>query len=385
MTDPASALRPPTGDALAGVLVRWLMGPAGTVRQAVKRLLLALPAYAFVAGLLLVSARLGRVEPQSAWLMVGYLGAGAALFFALLRSGAVAHSADPSLVFPQLIFHVGAVALAYAFIENGRSLALQWLCIILVLDMRRLSSGQVRLATGLAIALLLGTVGLQWMHDGPRMRLAPELINVGMACVTLAVLLLVAAAGRRLQRQLAGQGAELAQAAEQMRALSVRDGLTQLYNRRHMQALLEEEAARHRRSGRPLSLAILDIDFFKRVNDRHGHGVGDAVLRDFALLAQGAADGGQAVARWGGEEFLLLMPETTPELGLQALERLRLAVRRHDWSAHAEGLAVSFSAGLCAHEAGQPLQHTLERADRALYRAKAEGRDRSVLSMEELA
>lgn len=376
MNAPPTALSRHAAQDRASLVARVLMGRAGPVQQGVKRLLITLPAYIFACGLVLISVRLGRLPPEAFWVLAAYLSSGAAVFYALLRSGVVARTSDPNLAYPQVLFHIGAVVVAYVFIATARGFALQWLCIILVFDMRRLSIAQVRVATIVAIVLLMATVAVQWFRLGPRMHLASELINVGMASVTLPLLLFVAKSARRLRRQLGEQRAELAQALAQMRALSVRDGLTKLYTRRHMLTLLDEEVARQKRVGEPFCVALLDIDHFKKVNDCHGHVVGDSVLRQFALILQGVADGGQAIGRWGGEEFLVLIPATPSDQGLKVLERLRLAVVRHDWTTLAPGLALSFSAGLCEHQSTRPIQQTLEQADRALYGAKAQGRNR---------
>ena len=120
---------------------------------------------------------------------------------------------------------------------------------------------------------------------------------------------------------------------------------------------------------------VLDIDFFKRVNDQHGHAIGDVVLREVSRLAQGAIGPTHALARWGGEEFLLLMPETPLSAALDTLEAVRRAISGHNWGQHARGLRVTLSAGACEHDNGLNLSPTLERADRALYQAKHGGRD----------
>ena len=135
---------------------------------------------------------------------------------------------------------------------------------------------------------------------------------------------------------------------------------------------------RQSRKGGVFSVAILDIDHFKRINDRHGHAVGDAVLRDFSKRLRRAIRECDVVARWGGEEFLVLMPGTGRPQALLALERMRAKVVKHDWSQHAPGLAVRFSAGVAQHTGAELLNRTLEQADLALYQAKSAGRDRAV-------
>jgi diguanylate cyclase (GGDEF)-like protein len=172
------------------------------------------------------------------------------------------------------------------------------------------------------------------------------------------------------------QKAELAGVLTQLEFLSRRDALTGAFNRRHMTTLLDEEHKRQRRTGRPMAIAMLDIDWFKQVNDRHGHAAGDSVLKQLTQAAGAALRQTDVLARWGGEEFLLLMPETTLAQALVVAERAREQVRRCDWSQVASGLAVSISCGVSEHAGDRPLAQTLERADAALYRAKQEGRNR---------
>lgn len=164
-----------------------------------------------------------------------------------------------------------------------------------------------------------------------------------------------------------------------MQELSIHDGLTTLYNRQYMLDLLDSEMKRQKRNGRPFSLALLDIDQFKQVNDRFGHAVGDKVLSEFARLANEAIGAADTLARWGGEEFLLLMPEHDPAQALQTLEAIRDAVAQYNWARLHEGLAVSYSAGITQQRAKDELKDTLERADRGLRQANQQGKAQLVV------
>jgi diguanylate cyclase (GGDEF)-like protein len=163
--------------------------------------------------------------------------------------------------------------------------------------------------------------------------------------------------------------------AQTLEADTRRDPLTGLGNRRaldhHLPALLRESAA----IGRPVTLAILDLDHFKQINDRHGHLVGDRVLVATAQLMRECVRQADLVARIGGEEFLAVLPDADESAAREACERIRLRVAGHDWQAVAPGLAVTLSAGLAS---APPYDDTAlaTRADQALYRAKAQGRNR---------
>jgi diguanylate cyclase (GGDEF)-like protein len=163
--------------------------------------------------------------------------------------------------------------------------------------------------------------------------------------------------------------------------LSHHDALTGLLNRRAIEYLLDREDQRLQRFGDPYSVLLIDIDHFKRINDRLGHAAGDAVLCAVARTLQIKAREVDRVARYGGEEFCVLLPHTLHEGALQAAERLREAVAQTSIPWNDELISVSISTGLaCAAEAGESLQSLLTRTDEALYQAKGEGRNRVVAS-----
>lgn len=168
----------------------------------------------------------------------------------------------------------------------------------------------------------------------------------------------------------------LRQQTEDFERLAHEDPLTGLPNRRRFDEALAHEFARSRRSGEPWSLAMIDIDHFKQVNDRYSHAVGDAALRAVAGVLRTCDRGMDTVARLGGEEFALLMPHTTTEQAVGVCERLREAVRSHDCGGIAPGLAVTISIGVAAWPEHADAAAVMEAADAALYRAKAGGRDR---------
>lgn len=176
--------------------------------------------------------------------------------------------------------------------------------------------------------------------------------------------------------ELAQAHAELARANEELQGLAHRDALTGLHNRRWLQARLEDELARQRRSCQPLALLLLDVDHFKHVNDTLGHAEGDNVLKGVARCLQAGSRATDAAARFGGEEFVVLLPDTPLEGALAVAEKLRAAV------AQAPGMplpvTISIGVAMALPGDGRAAAALLERADRALYAAKAAGRNRVV-------
>jgi len=161
----------------------------------------------------------------------------------------------------------------------------------------------------------------------------------------------------------------------QLEDLASTDELTGLYNRRHFLRRAEAELSRLR-VGHQSGLALIDLDHFKRINDLHGHAMGDRVLQTFASVARSCLRDGDILARYGGEEFVLLLPHTDAEQFSACCERLREAfATAQPLDVHLQAGHLSLSVGLTLLNAGDDLDESLQRADEALYRAKDNGRN----------
>jgi diguanylate cyclase (GGDEF)-like protein len=154
------------------------------------------------------------------------------------------------------------------------------------------------------------------------------------------------------------------------------DVLTGLHNRRHAEFALPLLVEGARMAGQVISIAALDVDHFKRINDSHGHAVGDAVLQQLAQLLRHRLRSADLMARIGGEEFLAVLVGIAPQQAAEICERLRLAVAEHDWAAITPGLAVRISVGIAGGAPPLQADNLLNRADHALYAAKRSGRNR---------
>lgn len=163
----------------------------------------------------------------------------------------------------------------------------------------------------------------------------------------------------------------------ELTVLAETDSLTGALNRRKLLALASEEYRRFRRYGRPFSVAVMDLDFFKRVNDNHGHQIGDQVLAEFGRLALAEKRNTDRLGRLGGEEFALLLPETTEALAYHLGERLRQQLECSDSIRALVGYPVTLSIGIATvADTETGFGDLLRRADAALYRAKQNGRNR---------
>ena len=158
---------------------------------------------------------------------------------------------------------------------------------------------------------------------------------------------------------------------------SITDGLTGLNNHRHFQDELLRAFEEAERYERPLSLALIDIDFFKKINDTYGHAAGDEVLREVSNLFTSSTRAADIAARYGGEEFTVLMPETDLDDSVQVAEKIRALIEEHTFNTEAGQIPVTVSIGVATYPRSrlQSARELIEAADRALYRAKRSGRN----------
>ena len=198
---------------------------------------------------------------------------------------------------------------------------------------------------------------------------ADNMVLMAIGAVMIALLFAAVASAARAH----GHALSL---AEELHELATTDMLTGLPNRRQLMAQMETEIRRAGRSGRPLSLALLDVDRFKAINDRHGHPTGDAVLQAISEELRRVTRGGDVLGRFGGEEFAVLMPDTGLAKARLAGERLRAAIAKRV-IAFPDGTSgrVTVSAGVALLAGDEGCDHLISRADSALYEAKADGRN----------
>lgn len=356
----------------------WLLGHQPAVRAAVLDVLSAIVTYVVASFLLGIGSARGVIPTWISASLIGAFVVAWGTIFGLVRSGWSQRLADPHLTFVRVFVDMGAMTLAHAFIPIVRGATLQLLCAMLAFYMGRLNQRQILGTSLFAVCLMVAALLGLWLTQPENIVLSVEILNLAMCSVLLPIAGFVGGEVYRIYQRSATQRDQLRLTLTQLSHLSTRDSLTDLTNRRHMLSLLEEEVRRQRRNGQTFSIALIDIDLFKLINDTHGHPVGDQVLKGFASLAKQTIGAADTLARWGGEEFLLLLPIDNLEQASDALNRLHEAVRRHDWTQYAPDLRLTFSAGLAEHAQHEALDALLERADRALYRAKQLGRDRSV-------
>jgi diguanylate cyclase (GGDEF)-like protein len=373
---------------------------AATARQG--RILACLVVGLIGAALLALPLTLALPEPRAAFLAVSV---GLVLFLGIvrvLRSGRVLLASVLILATYLLVLVLGVVASGR--INNGP----QFVALAVTMAGATLGVRQVMVTLACSLGTLGGLYALD-VHTGDQIVHVSGLIVYAavMCAVTAVVSAVTGSAVRRaldaendarlhsdrlaaelrevnhsLEQRVGERTVELELAlsnqtalASELAELTVRDPLTGLHNRRHMDAELVrmfEEAVRYER---PMCLAFLDLDSFKSVNDRFGHDTGDEVLRRVAQILVECTRGADLVARYGGEELALVMPDTTLAAAVEACERIRLAIMQAPWDDVAPGLVVTGSLGVCDERGHDTVWHLLRCADQRLYAAKAAGRN----------
>lgn len=214
--------------------------------------------------------------------------------------------------------------------------------------------------------------------------LANGLAAVGIGAGVMVVLWHAEGRNLRLRERLHRQQDLLEATNRELAQLASFDTLTGLANRRALQIMLDHEVAQMRRTGHPTTLLLLDIDDFKPVNDHHGHPVGDALLQALAAQLSGRVREADTVSRWGGEEFLILLPRTDLDGGRRLAEQLRAALAGHVFVIGDARLRLTASIGVAAVDVAreEPVVDAYRAVDDALYRAKAAGKDRVEVAAE---
>lgn len=303
---------------------------------------------------------------------------GAVVPYCLVRSGITRTWSDPALVVPQTLWACTALVVGYALVPVARAYNLQLLCVTLVfgfIDFRPQQCIVVgRVVIAMLVAAYVAAVGFEVDGFSPALEGLRLPASVGALAMMTLLSTNFARTRGRVEEATRALEATTVQINERLRV----DPLTGLWNRQHMQALLDQACLRHAERGAPFAVVLVDLDHFKQVNDTRGHRVGDEVLMNFARIARSVLRGTDLMARWGGEEFLLLLPDIeSDEQAVLTVQRLHTALVGQSLCAEPPALERTFSAGLARHRLGEPVAELVERADVALYRAKARGRART--------
>jgi diguanylate cyclase len=375
MGNAASAFLNPIAAELEGV------GPRSAtllrrVRQRRHTLAIQTMSYALGAAVLLIYAHAGTISlfVPAAFFLSGVTLIG--IFAVLSETQINDRFEDHFLTVYQVATHV-VIQLGFllAVPEIGYAF-LNVLFLIFAVASLRMTSYQAMMAWTLTTAGVAPIFILTRIPIGMPVETMPERVAAALCFITtIGQCAFVGLYGESLRKKLYRSGLKLKDAYRRIEEIAELDELTGSYNRRCIMRMLDEEIARSRRIEAPCSVALIDLDWFKRINDAYGHPTGDEVLRTFAITTFANIRTIDRFGRYGGEEFLLVLPDTSTDGAAQILERLREIIADLDWSAFSPGMRVTISAGVATLRPGETPDTFLARADSALYSAKARGRN----------
>jgi len=333
--------------------------------------------YVIDAGVLLLYAQAGTIP-----FMIGpaYAATGlTVIVLAILLSelGFNERFRDHYLVAPQSVVCM-TVALAFTYIApEAGGLFLCTLFIVFSFSSLRSTPRQTMMiwtvvTIGMAGLFLLTDKPISIPHGSYLERFTSMLVFI----LTIGRCMFLGIFSSSMKHSLYQSGLKLKEAYKRIEELAELDELTGSFNRRCIMRMLDEEIARAGRSGSACSIALIDLDWFKRINDAFGHPTGDEVLRTFAITMFANIRSVDRFGRYGGEEFLLVLPDMATDSAVRALDRLRAIIADLDWSAFSPGMKVTISAGVATLKPDEKPDTFLARADSALYAAKARGRNR---------
>jgi diguanylate cyclase (GGDEF)-like protein len=380
MSSVASPLPNPVTDSLEGVGRKPTAD--GLARRALHRRQvqgMAGISYVIDSFLLLIYAQVGAVP---AIIVPAYGACGLltiAANVALSESGFTERFKDHYFVTQQVLVST-TILLTFTYIAP--EVGVMFLCtLFVVFNFASLRSTPMQTAM-LWTAMALGVAGLFLLTDKP-ISIPHETYTERFATMSVFVLsigrcMFLGIYSSSMRQSLYEKGVALKKAYKRIEELAELDELTGSFNRRCIMRMLEEEISCAHRTGSSCSIALIDLDWFKRINDTYGHPTGDEVLRTFAISVFANIRSIDRFGRFGGEEFLLVLPGAPCEQAARIVDRLRAIIAELDWSAFSPGMRVTVSAGLATLRTDENPDAILARADRALYEAKAQGRNRIV-------
>lgn len=337
--------------------------------------------YLIDALVLLIYAQAGTIPStvSSAFAVCGLLSV--ACYMVLSETGFTERFKDHYFLAPQLIAST-AILLAFAYIAPD--VGMMFLCTLFVVFNFGSLRSTPRQTAIFWTAMALGLAGLFLFTDKPismpHGTYLERFATMSVFILTIGRCMFLGIFSSAMRQSLYQSGLKLKQAYKRIEELAELDELTGSFNRRCIMRMLDDEIARAHRSQTPCSIALIDLDWFKRINDAYGHPTGDEVLRTFAITVFANIRSFDRFGRYGGEEFLLVLPDTPDDSAANILDRLRVIIAGLDWSAFSPDMRVTISAGVATLRPDETEASLLVRADNALYAAKVRGRNRIAIA-----
>lgn len=349
--------------------------PNSDVALRLRRFYMAVATYGMASVLFALMVVQDYLAERFFALVLGLVVAVNLVFYYLLRSGRSRYFRDPSLTVAQIVAATLVLMVVLYFVDAARGALLLLYPVTFVFGIFRLSTAQFLGLNLFALVAYGALIALLYATRPESIDLKLELLQWVALAFVLPSFALIGGYISRMRNRLWERNEDLRDALLRIQEMAIHDELTGAYNRRWMLEQIEREKDRVDRLGGTFTVALLDLDFFKAVNDTHGHLAGDRVLKEFVLVCQARLRAMDNFARYGGEEFMAMLPRTGLDEAQVIAERLREAVQTTDLSAIADGLRLTVSVGIAEYRKGEAVERLIERADAALYSAKAAGRN----------
>ena len=352
--------------------------PTDDPKQALRlrRFFISLAIYTFNLSVSYFAYRAGIMELQTFYGFCILLLVIIIILYIVFRTGLNIWMSDPSLTSIQMCVACLVVMYGIYYANEVRGLFISMYILILLFGIFRLYTRQFLFISAFALLtygvdiVLLNIFRSQYIH------LKIECFQwFGMAIVLISVSF-IGGNISSIRRELSVSHKKLQSSLKVIREMAIHDDLTGFYNRHHLMDLIDSEHNRSVRTGSIFSLAIIDIDKFKNINDTYGHQIGDQVLRTFAAVIRSILRKTDFCGRYGGEEFLIVLTQTDLRAANVFAERIRECVENSFFPDLGPNSRVTVSIGLTEHRMEENIEKTISRADDALYRAKKGGRNR---------
>ncbi len=287
---------------------------------------------------------------------------------------------DPSLTTIQIVVAVAVIECLMYFTNRYREILSVMFFGVFIFGIFRFSVKRFIFVSFLTIASYAMMIMLLYHNHPDLVNTKSSILNGAILSFCLPWFALIGGYTSELRKKVAAKNVELERAYRKLEKLATTDELTGLLNRRSIFRALEEEIGRSNRYHQNFSLCLLDIDFFKKVNDTFGHLVGDRVLMHVAELLICHSRSTDKIGRYGGEEFMIILPNTSLDGAISYAEKIRKAIEENELLVESEGcnVKVTVSIGVTTYIQEESLEKLISRVDRALYEAKERGRNRVV-------
>lgn len=367
------------------MLKQLILGDDPKQALRIRRFLIATASYLMWMILVVYSYYPGFIRLSKGWtaLAFGIIILVNILFYIIFRSGLNKRFSDPSLTMIQMTTAALFAMNAIYFTDEIRGIMLLAYIVTILFGIFRFTLSQYIRFTLFSVATYAVVILMLQVNHPDKINFQIELLQIIIFASVLTWFSMVGNYLSGLREKLSATNYNLKTALNTIQELAIRDDLTQAYNRRHMYEELSREKALADRNGAVFSIALLDLDHFKQVNDTYGHLKGDDVLKHLIHSISHEIREIDSISRYGGEEFLIIMGNTDTKGAEESAHRLRKTVENLKFPGFPDSFCITISVGITPYKPVETIEQIIDRADKALYKAKAAGRNRVIVEYPE--